>query len=93
MDMSYADAVSWLEKADWSRADKTPSFTVECYGNAIIKLVASSHPQKAEMLASVVADATTFVINQLLAEETPDTETLENLPEFFFQISYPPGDG
>jgi hypothetical protein len=85
MDMSYADAVIWLEKADRSRADKTPSFTVECYGNAIIKLVASSHPQKAEMLASVVADATTFVINQLLAEETLDTKTLENLPEFFFK--------
>jgi hypothetical protein len=84
MDMSYADAVSWLEKADWSRADKTPSFTVECYGNAIIKLVASSHAQKAEMLASVVADATTFVINQLLAEETLDTEE-EDLPEFFFK--------
>jgi hypothetical protein len=85
MDMSYTDAVSWLDKADWSKANNTPSFTVECYGNAIIKLVASSHPQKEEMLASVVADATTFVINQLLAEETLDTEE-EDLPDFFSNL-------
>ena len=48
---------------------------------AIIKLVASTHPEKVEKLESVVADATTFVMNQLLAEETLGTEE-EDLPVF-----------
>ena len=82
MDQNYLDAESWLQKADRSRASNTPSYTVKCFGQAIIKLVASSHTQKDTKLTSVVADATTFVINQLLAEETLDTEE-EDLPEFF----------
>jgi tetratricopeptide (TPR) repeat protein len=81
MDQNYLDAESWLHKADRNRADNKPSHTVECFGYAIFWLVASSYPQKGAKLASVVADAATFVINQLLKEETIDTE--EDPPDFF----------
>lgn len=38
-------------------------------------------------MKSEVADATTFVINQILAEETLDTEE-EDLPDFFLRSAY-----
>ena len=81
---SYADAESWLERAELSRRDTTPSLTVELYGNAIIKFVASSHKDKEKRLVTVVCDAVDFVISQLLSEETVGTEE-EDFSDFFLK--------
>lgn len=65
----------WAHRSiHWSIYHVVQSLTVAYYGNAIIKLVASTHPEKVNELETVVADATTFVMNQLLAEVTLDTE-------------------